>query len=102
MNQPDANSVWAKDRDHVLHPYTDFSTFAQEGSQVIDGAQGMFVTDTDGRKMLDGIAGLWCVNVGYGQQSLIGMLTRHRTHVEPTQKFYVLVADHEVHIALEK
>ena len=67
MNKPDANSAWAKDRAHVLHPYTDFSSFHDEGSQVIEGASGMHVTDTDGRKLLDGIAGLWCVNIGHGR-----------------------------------
>ena len=70
MTKPDANSAWAKDRDHVLHPYTDFSTFKDEGSQVIEGARGMYVTDTDGRKLLDGIAGLWCVNVGHGRRDM--------------------------------
>ncbi|MDE0347864.1 MAG: aminotransferase [Boseongicola sp.] len=70
MNKPDANSAWAKDRAHVLHPYTDFSSFHDEGSQVIDGASGMHVTDTDGRKLLDGIAGLWCVNIGHGRQEM--------------------------------
>lgn len=38
MTRHDANSPWAKDRAHVLHPYTDFSTFAEEGSQVIEAA----------------------------------------------------------------
>lgn len=70
MNKPDANSAWAKDRAHVLHPYTDFTSFHDEGSQVIDGASGMHVTDTDGRKLLDGIAGLWCVNIGHGRQEM--------------------------------
>ena len=70
MNKPDANSAWAKDRAHVLHPYTDFSSFHDEGCQVIDGASGMHVTDTDGRKLLDGIAGLWCVNIGHGRQEM--------------------------------
>ena len=70
MNRPDANSAWAKDRSHVLHPYTDFSSFHDEGSQVIDGASGMHVTDTDGRRLLDGIAGLWCVNVGHGRREM--------------------------------
>ena len=70
MNKPDANSAWAKDRAHVLHPYTDFSTFHDEGSQVIESASGMYVTDTDGRKLLDGIAGLWCVNIGHGRRDM--------------------------------
>ncbi len=58
MNKAEANSAWAKDRDHVLHPYSDFSTFHDEGSQVFEQAEGMYVTDTEGRKLLDGIAGL--------------------------------------------
>lgn len=70
MTIQDANSAWAKDRAHVLHPYTDFSTFKDEGSQVITGASGMHVTDSDGREMLDGIAGLWCVNIGHGRREM--------------------------------
>lgn len=70
MNVTEANSAWAKDRAHVLHPYTDFSTFKEEGSQVISRAEGMYVFDTDGRKLLDGIAGLWCVNIGHGRREM--------------------------------
>ncbi len=70
MHKPDANSAWAKDRAHVLHPYTDFSSFHDEGSQVIDRASGMHVTDADGRRLLDGIAGLWCVNIGHGRREM--------------------------------
>lgn len=70
MSTANANSAWAKDRAHVLHPYTDFSTFKEEGSQVISGAEGMYVTDTEGRRLLDGIAGLWCVNIGHGRREM--------------------------------
>ena len=70
MTNSVANSAWAKDRNHVLHPYTDFSTFKTEGSQVIETAKGMYVTDSDGRKLLDGIAGLWCVNIGHGRPEM--------------------------------
>lgn len=70
MNITEANSAWAKDRAHVLHPYTDFSTFKSEGSQVITSANGMYVTDADGQKLLDGIAGLWCVNIGHGRRDM--------------------------------
>ncbi len=70
MTIADANSAWAKDKAHVLHPYTDFSSFHEEGSQVITGAEGMYVTDADGRKFIDGIAGLWCVNIGHGRRDM--------------------------------
>ena len=70
MNRQDANSAWAKDKAHVLHPYTDFARFKDEGSQVITGAEGMYVTDSDGNQFLDGIAGLWCVNIGHGRREM--------------------------------
>ena len=76
MNRPDANSAWAKDRAHVLHPYTDFSSFHATGSQVIEQAEGMYVTDSDGRKLLDGIAGLWCVNIGHGRQEMADAIAK--------------------------
>eukprot|EP01133_Synstelium_polycarpum_P029487 gene29487-36139_t len=63
-------TAWEKDRDHVLHPYTDFSTFAESGSQIIEKAHGMYLTDTQGRRFLDGIAGLWCVNIGHGRAEM--------------------------------
>ena len=62
--------VWNMDRQHFIHPYTDFSTFQQEGSQVISKAKGVFVTDSAGQDFLDGIAGLWCVNIGHGREEM--------------------------------
>ena len=66
----DKQSVWQMDRDHVIHPYTDFSTFQQEGSQVITGAEGAYIVDSDGKRFLDGIGGLWCVNIGHGRKEM--------------------------------
>ena len=70
MTMQPKSIAWQQDRDHVLHPYTDFSTFKSEGSQVISGASGMHVSDDQGRKFLDGIAGLWCVNIGHGRKEM--------------------------------
>ncbi len=64
------STAWAQDRDHLLHPYADFSTFHDQGSQVISGASGMHVNDDQGRQFLDGIAGLWCVNIGHGRRDM--------------------------------
>ncbi len=69
-------SPWEKDRAHVLHPYTDFTSFAETGSQIIEKAEGMYVTDDKGRKLLDGIAGLWCVNIGHGRQEMADAISR--------------------------
>lgn len=66
----DAQDLWQMDKDHFIHPYTDFSTFKDEGSQVIVNAEGAYITDAEGNRFLDGIAGLWCVNIGHGRKEM--------------------------------
>lgn len=56
---------------HHLHPFTDPKYFDSRGPLVVTGAEGVYVQDSMGRKILDGMAGLWCVNVGYGRKELI-------------------------------
>ena len=63
-----ANSLWRKDRDHFLHPWTHFDSFKRDGSLLIREAEGAYVTDAAGKRYLDGIGGLWCVNIGYGRE----------------------------------
>ncbi|MEH6589460.1 MAG: aminotransferase [Halioglobus sp.] len=65
-----ARQLWEMDRDHFIHPYTDFSVFEKEGSQIISGASGVHVTDIQGQQYLDAIAGLWCVNIGHGREEM--------------------------------
>jgi len=65
-----AEQVWQMDKEHFIHPYTDFTTFAEEGSQVISKADGMHITDSSGKSYLDAIAGLWCVNIGHGRKEM--------------------------------
>ena len=67
FNTPD---LWRKDRDHCIHPWTDFSTFKEKGSDIIAESEGAYVIDSDGDRYLDGIGGLWCVNIGYGRQEM--------------------------------
>jgi putrescine---pyruvate transaminase len=66
----------AADAAHFLHPFTDFQGLAKKGSRIITSAEGIYLRDSDGHKILDAMSGLWCVNVGYGQQSLIDAATR--------------------------
>jgi len=70
-------SEWqAADAAHFLHPFTDFQSLAKKGSRIITGAENIYLTDSDGKHILDAMSGLWCVNVGYGQQALIDAATR--------------------------
>ena len=66
----DTQDIWQKDKDHFIHPWTDFSTFQEQGSLVVAESEGAYIFDSDGKRYLDGIGGLWCVNVGYGRAEI--------------------------------
>ena len=66
----DTEHIQALDRAHYLHPFTDFKDLATRGARVITRSDGIYVWDSEGNKILDGMSGLWCVNVGYGRKEL--------------------------------
>jgi len=62
----------SSDRRHHMHPFTDHKEMGEKGgSRIITRAEGVYIYDSDGNKILDGMAGLWCVNLGYNRQELI-------------------------------
>ena len=63
------NELNAWDRDHFFHPSTHMGMHARGESptRVIAGAEGVYITDTNGKKSLDAFAGLYFVNVGYSR-----------------------------------
>lgn len=58
------------DSAHHLHPFTDHKDLRGVGTRMITHAKGPFIYDSEGHEILDGMAGLWCVNVGYGRDEL--------------------------------
>ena len=66
----DVNTIRQQDLQHHFHPLTDFSTFKDTGSMIFTGAEGAYVYDIEGKRYLDGIGGLWCVNMGYGREEI--------------------------------
>jgi len=59
------------DSAHHLHPFTNPKDLKDNAARIIESAQGIYLTDSDGNEYLDAMAGLWCVNMGYGRQELI-------------------------------
>ena len=59
-----------RDAAHHLHPFTAQNDLANKGSRIITSAQGVYVYDSNGEELLDAMAGLWCVNIGYGREEL--------------------------------
>ncbi|WP_342363493.1 aminotransferase class III-fold pyridoxal phosphate-dependent enzyme [Terrarubrum flagellatum] len=66
-----SNSLRALDHDHWIHPVISWKGHEAAGVKVLRSGRGAFLTDGEGREHLDGFAGLWCVNVGYGQDSIV-------------------------------
>ncbi|OCX59980.1 hypothetical protein BFP70_17935 [Thioclava sp. SK-1] len=65
------NSLIELDRQHLIHPVSSFQGHEARGVRVLTSAKGATVTDAEGRQLLDGFAGLWCVNAGYGHESVV-------------------------------
>ncbi|CAN5301136.1 aspartate aminotransferase family protein [soil metagenome] len=78
----------AADAAHYLHPFTDFKSLAGKGSRVITKAENIYLWDSEGAKILDAMSGLWCVNVGYGQQALIDAATKQLTTLPFYNSFF--------------
>ena len=65
-------SDWQElDKDHHLHPFTDHKELHKKKARIITRAEGVYIYDADGNKILDGMSGLWCVNAGYGREELV-------------------------------
>jgi len=80
MPRNDRSAVTARlqetDLRHHMHPFADQQELVREGgSRVIVRAEGSAIFDSEGNRLLDGMGGLWCVNLGYGRQELIDAAT---------------------------
>ncbi|MGB8621186.1 MAG: aspartate aminotransferase family protein [Paracoccaceae bacterium] len=69
-NHMPTKELQALDAAHHLHPFTDGAALRAKGARVITRANGVTLTDSDGNEILDAMAGLWCVNIGYGRDEL--------------------------------
>lgn len=67
----DTPSLIALDRDHLIHPVINWRAHEQRGATVLQAGQGAWLRDASGHELLDAFAGLWCVNVGYGHESIV-------------------------------
>ncbi|CAN7336392.1 Putrescine--pyruvate aminotransferase [compost metagenome] len=68
---PQLAALDAADRAHLIHPVSSWRAHEQRGPTVLSSGRGAWLTDATGHEVLDAFAGLWCVNVGYGQESVV-------------------------------
>jgi adenosylmethionine-8-amino-7-oxononanoate aminotransferase len=69
------NALVALDRDHLIHPLVNYQAHEQRGVTILESGHGAYLRDAQGTELLDAFSGLWCVNVGYGQESVVQAAT---------------------------
>ncbi|MBO9473743.1 aspartate aminotransferase family protein [Shimia sp. R10_1] len=78
----------ALDAAHHMHPFSTQADFDQAGARVITQAQGVTLTDSEGEQILDAMAGLWCVNIGYGREELAEAAARQMRELPYYNTFF--------------
>jgi 4-aminobutyrate--pyruvate transaminase len=73
---PRGNSAASRDIAFHLHPYTHLKKHESEGPLVITEGKGIYVYDEDGKEYIEGLAGLWCTSLGFGEERLVAAATR--------------------------
>jgi putrescine aminotransferase len=76
------------DAAHHLHPFTDANGLAAKGARVITRGQGVWLTDSEGHRIIDGMAGLWCVNIGYGRKELAAAAAKQMEELSYYNTFF--------------
>ncbi|TQS73051.1 aspartate aminotransferase family protein [Rhodobacteraceae bacterium] len=81
------NSLHDSDIAHQLHPYTNARAHEAQGPMIITKGEGAYVYDSEGRKYLEGLAGLWSVAVGFSQPRLVEAAARQMAELPYIQNF---------------
>jgi 4-aminobutyrate--pyruvate transaminase len=72
---PPLSNLATRDVETLVHPYTNLASFRETGPLIIERGHGVYVYDTDGKAYIEGMAGLWCTALGYGNEELIEAAT---------------------------
>jgi len=78
----------ALDSAHHMHPFTAGNDLAARGARIITRANGIYLTDSEGNNILDAMAGLWCVNIGYGRVELAEVAARQMRELPYYNTFF--------------
>ena len=94
-----SNSLIELDRAHLVHPVASYRGHEKTGVRVIASGSGATLTDTTGHRLVDGFAGLWCVNAGYGQKSLVEAATRQLQELPYATGYFGLGSEPAIRLA---
>ncbi|WP_435140260.1 aspartate aminotransferase family protein [Pseudopelagicola sp. nBUS_19] len=88
-NHLPTEELQALDAAHHMHPFSNQNELSAKGARIIKRARGVTLTDSDGNEMLDAMAGLWCVNIGYGRTELAEVAARQMREMPYYNTFFM-------------
>jgi adenosylmethionine-8-amino-7-oxononanoate aminotransferase len=94
-----SNSLQELDRRHWIHPLSQWRDHERNGVNILRSAKGVFLSGDDGVEMLDGFAGLWCVNVGYGQESIVEAASKQMRELPYATSYFGSGAESAIRLA---
>jgi 4-aminobutyrate--pyruvate transaminase len=89
----------ALDRAHLVHPVAAWRQHEARGPLLLTGARGAWLTDGQGHELLDAFAGLWCVNVGYGQESVVQAATAQMRQLPYATGYFGFASEPAIRLA---
>jgi len=96
-----SNSVIELDRAHLIRPVASYRGHEAAAVKVLKSAKGAMVTDSSGHQLVDGFAGLWCVNAGYGHASIVAAASRQMHELPHGTGYFSLGSEPAIRLAAE-
>ena len=87
------------DRQHLIHPLSNLRAHEKRGVTVLESGHGAWLRDMDGRELLDAFSGLWCVNIGYGQDSVVRVATEQMRKLPYATGYFDFASEPAIRLA---
>ena len=98
--QPAHNlSLEEMDKQSFLHPYTPLKDHFENGPTIVSAAKGVKITDTKGKEYIDSMAGLWCVNIGWGRDEVVEAIAEQASKLAYYHSFASMANEASIRLA---
>ena len=99
MSAPSIAALQARDRKYQLHPFTNHPDLHVAGTHIVSQGEGCYFVDEGGKRILDGLAGLWCVNVGYNCAAIVRAVTEQMERLPYYPSFFNSTTEPPIKVA---
>lgn len=99
MESLSATALRSLDQAHHIHPFTHHHAMHESGTHLIQSGEGCFLVDSEDRRLLDGLAGLWCVNVGYNCAAIVKAVSEQMERLPYYPSFFNSTTEPPIRVA---